>query len=186
MRIVAGVHKGRPIAAPRGMTTRPTSDRARESLFNKLIHAPWAPDLTGARVIDVFAGSGALGFEALSRGAGFVLFVETDPGARGAIRTNVEAFQAFGVTKLHKGDAIALGPKPDKLGAPFALALLDPPYGKGLGERALAKLHAGGWLADGALAVLETGAEEEPDLTAWEVLDTQDSGAARFWFVTRG
>lgn len=185
MRIVAGVHKGRPLSAPRGMTTRPTSDRAREALFNKLVHAPWGPDLAGARVIDVFAGSGALGFEALSRGAAFVLFVETDPGARGAIRTNVEAFQAFGVTKLHKGDAVALGPKPDKLGPPFALALLDPPYGKGMGERALAKLHAGGWLAQGALAVLETGADEEPDLTGWEVLDTQDSGAARFWFVRR-
>ena len=158
MRIVAGVHKGRAITAPKGLGTRPTTDRVRESVFNKLAHAAWAPDMDGLRGIDLFAGSGALGLEAISRGASFCLFVETEAAARGAIRDNVEALQLFGCTKLHRRDATDLGRKPEKVGAPFDLAFLDPPYGKGLGELALARLAEGGWLKPGALAVWEEAA----------------------------
>ncbi|XBQ16401.1 MAG: 16S rRNA (guanine(966)-N(2))-methyltransferase RsmD [Oceanicaulis sp.] len=184
MRIVAGAHRGRPIAAPKGLSTRPTTDRVRESVFNKLAHAPWAPELEGARVIDLFAGSGALGLEAISRGAAFCLFVETEAAARGAIRTNVETLQLYGCTKLHRRDATDLGRKPEKVGAPFDLAFADPPYGKGLGERALEKLAAGGWLKPGAIAVLEESARAEvapPE--AFTELDALDAGetAVRFF-----
>ena len=185
MRIVAGQFKGRTLQVPKGRGTRPTSDRARESLFNILTHADWAPELDGARVIDLFAGSGALGFEAISRGAAFCLFVETDHGARGAIRANIEAMGLFGITRLHRRSATDLGAKPAGLGAPFSLAFLDPPYRKGLVEPALAGLVGGGWLAEGAIAVVETGAEEETAPDGWEVLDSRTSGAARLWFLRR-
>lgn len=186
MRIVAGVHKGRPIQAPKGLTTRPTTDRVRESVFNKLAHAPWAPTLDGARVIDLFAGSGALGLEAISRGAAFVLFVETEPGARGAIRTNVEALQLYGCTKLHRRDATDLGPKPEKVGPPFDLVFLDPPYGKGLGETALARLVTGGWVADHALAVLEESARVTLNATpGWEEIDQLAAGETVVRFFRR-
>lgn len=139
MRIVAGAYRGRAITAPEGQGTRPTSDRAREALFNVLVHAPWSPGLQGLRVMDLFAGSGALGLEALSRGAAFCLFVETDAAARGAIRDNVEALGAKGElfrrTRVHRRDATDLGPRPSSDGAAFDLAFLDPPYAKGLGKR---------------------------------------------------
>jgi hypothetical protein len=109
MRIVSGALKGRSLAAPPGQGTRPTSDRARQAVFNILEHAAWAPPLADARVIDLFAGSGALGFEALSRGAAFCLFVETEAAARGAIRDNAEAFALFGRTRIHRRDATDLG-----------------------------------------------------------------------------
>lgn len=177
MRIVAGVNKGRPIQAPKGSKTRPTTDRARESIFNKLAHADWARDLQGARVIDLFAGSGALGLEAISRGAAFALFVETEPAARGAIRTNVEALQLYGCTKLHRRDATDLGKKPEKLGAPFDIAFLDPPYGKGLGEKALERLVTGGWVADTAIAVLEESARSElKPISGWTPVDQLQAG----------
>ena len=134
MRIVAGRFRGRPLAAPDGRATRPTSDRARQALFDTLAHAAWAPDLEGARVIDLFAGSGALGFEALSRGAAFTLFVETDEAARGAIRENIDALDLFGATRVHRRDATDLGPRPASAGAPFDLAFLDPPYRQGRGR----------------------------------------------------
>jgi 16S rRNA (guanine966-N2)-methyltransferase len=187
MRIVAGAHKGRPIATPPGRSTRPTSDRARESLFNILAHAPWSPGLEGRRVLDLFAGSGALGFEALSRGAAFCLFVETDEAARGAIRRNIEAFQAFGVTRLHRRSALDLGPRPTGLGAPFELVFLDPPYGKGLVPRAIGGLLPGAWIAPEALIVVETGAEEKaPGLEGFRLLDDRIYGAARISFLTPG
>ena len=128
MRIISGKLKGRSLTAPKGQNTRPTSDRAREAIFNVLEHADWAPPLDGARVIDLFAGSGGLGLEAISRGADFALFVETDNAARGAIRQNIEDFQLFGCTRIHRRSATALGPRPSNLGAPFDLAFLDPPY----------------------------------------------------------
>ena len=185
MRIVAGQFKGRALQAPKGTGTRPTSDRARESLFNILAHADWGLELDRARVIDLFAGSGALGFEAISRGAAFCLFVETDHGARGAIRANIEAMGLFGITRLHRRSATDLGAKPAGLGTPFGLAFLDPPYGKGLVEPALAGLVGGGWLTEDAIAVVETGAEEEIAPDGWEVLDSRTSGAARLWFLRR-
>lgn len=183
MRIVGGNFKGRAIAAPQGRDTRPTSDRARESIFNVLAHADWSPGIEGRRVLDLFAGSGALGLEAMSRGAAFALFVETESAARGAIRDNIEALGLFGTTRIHRRDATDLGVKPAGLGDPFDLVFLDPPYGKGLGERALARLGEGGWITPEALIMLEVGAEDTPQLAAFETLDERGYGAAKVFFL---
>ena len=153
MRIVGGQFRGRALAAPSDDRTRPTSDRVREAVFNILSHGIPGFDIAGVKVIDLFAGTGALGLEALSRGAAFCLFVEEDAEARALIRRNVEAFGLTGATKIFRRDATELGPAGRNGG--FALALLDPPYGQGLGERALASAVAGGWLLEGCLAVLE-------------------------------
>jgi 16S rRNA (guanine966-N2)-methyltransferase len=153
MRIVAGRFRGRAIVAPKDDSVRPTADRVRESLFNVLEHGIEGLSLQGARVIDLFAGTGALGLEALSRGASFCLFVEDQVEARAIIRANIDALQLTGQTRIFRRDATDLGPSAPI--APFRLAFLDPPYGKGLGERALASLAAGGWLAPGATVVLE-------------------------------
>ncbi|MBR9826045.1 MAG: 16S rRNA (guanine(966)-N(2))-methyltransferase RsmD [Alphaproteobacteria bacterium] len=185
MRIVGGKHKGRAITPPKGKTTRPTSDRAREAMFNVLAHGHWAPQIEGARVIDLFAGSGALGLEAMSRGAAFCLFVETDAAARGAIRDNIDALQLFGHTRLHRRDATALGDKPANLGAAFDLVFLDPPYGKGLGEKALSRLLSGNWVSDRACAILEVGADERPEITGWAIQAEKDYGAAKVLFLSR-
>lgn len=156
MRIVGGRFRGRPLAAPRTGAIRPTSDRLRESVFNVLVHAYGDP-VEGARVLDLFAGTGAMGLEALSRGAAEAVFVDDSAEARGLIRANVEALGLGGVTRLFRRDATRLGP----LGkaAPYDLVFCDPPYGKGLAERALAAAAAGGWLAAGALCVVEEAAE---------------------------
>lgn len=186
MRIISGRFRGKTLTAPAGEATRPTSDRARQAVFNILDHAPWSKGLSGARVIDLFAGSGALGLEALSRGAAFCLFVETDEAARGAIRDNVEAMALFGVSRVHRRDATDLGPRPASAGPPFDLAFLDPPYRRGLGEQALAQLTAHGWMADSAIAVFERAADEPPPaLEGWEVLDARDYGVARVTFLRR-
>jgi len=183
MRIVSGQYRGKAIVAPPGEATRPTSDRARQAVFNILEHAAWAPELNGARVIDMFAGSGALGLEALSRGAGFCLFVETDDAARGAIRENIDAMHLFGVTRVHRRDATDLGPRPASAGTPFDIAFLDPPYAKGLGEKAVAELRAHGWLAPGAILMFERGrGEVDPVLEGFEQIDARDYGAARVLF----
>ncbi|HKR88978.1 MAG TPA: 16S rRNA (guanine(966)-N(2))-methyltransferase RsmD [Phenylobacterium sp.] len=184
MRIVSGEFRGKALVAPQGQTTRPTSDRARQAIFNILEHAAWSHGVRDLRVIDLFAGSGALGFEALSRGAAFCLFVETDEAARGAIRENVDAMGLFGRTRVHRRDAAQLGDRPGADGPAFDLAFLDPPYGKGLGETALAKLAAGGWLAPGAVVVFERGADEAPLVSpGYQELDGRDYGAARVWFL---
>ena len=184
MRITAGRFRGKPIRAPEGRATRPTSDRARQAVFNILEHAPWSPGLQGARVLDLFAGSGALGLEAVSRGAAFCLFVETDEAARGAIRDNVEALGLFGATRIHRRDATDLGARPASAGAAFGLVLLDPPYGAGLGERALAALAAGGWLEADALCVLERGTDEPPlSADGFERLDQRVYGVAKVSFL---
>lgn len=183
MRIIAGRFKGRTLAAPAGRATRPTSDRAREAVFNILEHADWSPGLGGRRVLDIFAGAGALGLEALSRGAAFALFVETGEAARGAIRANIEALGQFGTTRLHRRDATDLGAKPAGLGAPFDLVFLDPPYGRGLGERALSRLAPGGWIGAGALVVFECGADEAPAHPGFVLLDARTYGAAKVLFL---
>jgi 16S rRNA (guanine966-N2)-methyltransferase len=186
MRIVAGKFKGRAIVTPEGRNTRPTSDRARESIFNVLAHAEWAPPLEGARIIDAFAGSGALGFEAISRGGAFCLFVETDSAARGAIRQNVEAFQLFGITRIHRRSAVDLGAKPAGVGEPFNLVFLDPPYALNLVPQALEQLVAGAWLTPEALAIAETSSEEPaPVSPGWELLNDRTYGAARVSFLRR-
>jgi 16S rRNA (guanine966-N2)-methyltransferase len=184
MRIVGGLYRGRALAAPAGLATRPTADRARQAVFNVLEHAAWSPGLRGLRVIDLFAGSGALGLEALSRGADFCLFVETEAAARGAIRDNLDALAPdgalFGRSRIHRRDATDLGKKPAGDGPPFDLAFLDPPYARGLGERALASLAADGWLKPGAICVFERGASEPvPATPEFEALDDRRYGAAR-------
>ena len=184
MRIVSGEFRGKALVAPAGQATRPTSDRARESIFNILEHAPWSGGVRDRRVIDLFAGSGALGFEALSRGAAFCLFVETDEAARGAIRDNVDALGLFGRTRVHRRDATDLGQRPGADGPAFDLAFLDPPYAKGLGEAALGKLSAGGWLAPGGTVVFERGVSEPAfSVEGFEPLDARDYGAARVHFL---
>ncbi|MFS8039090.1 16S rRNA (guanine(966)-N(2))-methyltransferase RsmD [Xanthobacter sp. AM11] len=162
MRIVGGKLKGRTLKGPSSSATRPTSDRLRESLFNVLAHAYGDP-CDGARVLDLFAGTGALGIEALSRGARFAVFVEEAAEARGLIRDNVEALGLTGVTRVFRRDATRLGEMGP--GEPYDLMFCDPPYGKGLAETALAGARAGGWLAGGALLVVEerTGAFTVPE-----------------------
>src|SRR5262249_4842611 len=152
MRIVGGRLRGRTLAAPKSQAIRPTADRLRESLFNILLHAYDNP-IEGARVLDLFAGTGALGIEAISRGAAFALFVDNGAEARALLRNNVEALGLGGVTKVFRRDATNLGPAHPL--EPFSLAFLDPPYGKGLAEKALASLRDGGWLVPGALLVVE-------------------------------
>jgi 16S rRNA (guanine966-N2)-methyltransferase len=185
MRVIGGAFRGRALVAPEGMATRPTADRVRQALFDVLAHAPWSRPFEGLRVMDVFAGSGALGIEAISRGAAICVFVETDAGARGAIRDNVEALGLFGKTRVHRRDAAALGLKPAADGAPFDLVFLDPPYAKGLGEKALAELLAGGWLAQGAVCVLERAKDEPAAAVAgFETLDVRAWGPAQVVFLT--
>ena len=185
MRIVGGKFKGRAIAAPAGRDTRPTSDRAREAVFNVLAHADWSPGLKDRRVLDLFAGSGALGFEAISRGAAFVLFVETNASARGALRDNIEALGLFGVTRIHRRDATDLGVKPAGLGEPFDLVFLDPPYRKDHGAAALGKLTPGGWITSDALVVFECAADETPAIAGFETLDERAYGAAKVLFLRK-
>ncbi|MBU1176127.1 MAG: 16S rRNA (guanine(966)-N(2))-methyltransferase RsmD, partial [Alphaproteobacteria bacterium] len=152
MRIVAGRFRGRPLASPPDESIRPTADRVRESVFNMLA-SRLGPDLGGARVLDLFAGTGALGLEALSRGASFAMFVDSGIAARALIRDHIETFGLGGTTRLLKRDATSLGPI--ERFKPFDLVFLDPPYGKGLGEKALASARDGGWIVPGALIVFE-------------------------------
>jgi 16S rRNA (guanine966-N2)-methyltransferase len=157
MRIVAGTHRGRPLASPKHEGLRPTLDRVREAMFNILAHGIADFDIEGAKVLDLFAGTGALGLEALSRGAAYCLFVENDADARGLIRTNIESLGLTGVTRIFRRDATNLGPAGRHDG--FNLVFADPPYGKGLAERALASAAEGGWLLPDALAVVEERAD---------------------------
>jgi 16S rRNA (guanine966-N2)-methyltransferase len=159
MRIVAGKFRGASIEAPKGLATRPTSDRVRQALFNVLEHGPPRFDFEGARVLDLFAGSGALGLEALSRGARYAVFIEESADARAAIRRNVEALGLTGVTKIWRRDATKLG-EAGTLAA-FQLIFCDAPYGKGLGERALAEAVNRRWAEQGAIAVLEERADTD-------------------------
>ena len=156
MRVIGGKLRGRTLKGPISAAIRPTADRLRESIFNILVHAYGDP-IAGARVLDLFAGTGALGIEALSRGARFALFVEEAAEARALIRSNVEALGLTGVTRIFRRDATKLGEaKPIE---PFSLVFCDPPYGRGLAERALAAARDGGWLAPGAFVVVEETAD---------------------------
>ena len=152
MRVVGGRLRGRPLAGPKSNAIRPTANRLRESLFNILTHGYDDP-ISGARVLDLFAGTGALGIEAISRGAKFALFVDNGAEARALMRDNVEALGLGGVTKVYRRDATNLGPAHPV--EPFSLVFLDPPYGKGLADKAIASLRDGGWLTPGALLVVE-------------------------------
>jgi 16S rRNA (guanine966-N2)-methyltransferase len=155
MRVVGGRLRGRTLAAPKSQAIRPTSDRLRESIFNILAHGYGDP-VTDARVLDLFAGTGALGLEALSRGAAFALLVDDGAEARALIRQNVDTLGVGGISRVFRRDATKLGPAHPV--APFSLAFLDPPYGKGLAELALAAALAGSWLVPDALVVVEESA----------------------------
>lgn len=182
MRIVAGKFRGKSLTSPSDDSIRPTSDRARESIFN-ILGSRLGPVLDGKRVLDLFAGTGALGLEALSRGAAHVTFVDTGVEARGLIRDHIEAFGAAGITKLLRRDASALG-APGSFGQ-FDLVFLDPPYDQALGEKALADLAANNWLAPGATIVWEESAEADvtvPD--GFTLEDTRIYGAAAVRFLS--
>ncbi|MDF0603481.1 16S rRNA (guanine(966)-N(2))-methyltransferase RsmD [Psychromarinibacter sp. C21-152] len=176
MRIVGGEMRGRTLASvgkgDTGAHLRPTSDRVREALFNTLVGGHYGDPLTGARVLDLFAGTGALGLEALSRGAAQATFVDDGPKSRALIRENIDRTRTGGRTKLYRRDATRLGAAP---GAAFDLVFLDPPYGKALGARALAAAVAGGWLAPGALIVWEENAPQTPP-EGFTLLDTRRYG----------
>jgi len=181
MRIVGGKHRGRRIEAPPGQDVRPTSDRAREALFNILIHGHLSADgtspLPGARVLDAFAGSGALGLEALSRGAGHALFIESDAKACAAIRVNAKALGETANATVIPGDATKPPPCP---GAPCAIVFLDPPYGRDLTGPALAALAARGWIVAGAICIVELAIDDGITLPpSFTLLDDRNYGKAR-------
>jgi 16S rRNA (guanine966-N2)-methyltransferase len=158
MRVVGGRLRGRTLVAPKSQAIRPTADRLRESLFNILVHAYDDP-ISGARVLDLFAGTGALGIEALSRGAAFALFVDDGAEARALMRENTAALGLGGTSRIFRRDATKLGPAYPV--EPFSLAFLDPPYGNGLAENALAAARAGAWFIPDALIVVEEAAKSE-------------------------
>lgn len=174
MRIIAGRLKGRRLVVPAGGATRPTADRARQALFDMLAHAPWAPPLEGMRVLDAFAGSGALGIEALSRGASHATFLETARPACAVIRANIAACGEADRATVLPADAT----RPPRAPAPCDVAFLDPPYGTGLLPRALAALAAQGWFAPEAILCLELGRDEAAEFPH-PILAERNHGAAR-------
>ena len=178
MRIVAGKFRGTQLASPKSDAIRPTSDRVREAIFNVLTHGITDFEIEGARVLDLFAGTGALGLEALSRGARYCLFIDDGAPARALLRSNVEALNLTGVTKIWRRDAAKLGPA-GKAGT-FQLAFLDPPYGKGLAPAALDAMRKGGWIAPGGIAVLEEAAGAQIDLPeGYVLLDERSYGETK-------
>lgn len=181
MRIVGGTLRGRKLSTPEGASIRPTSDRVREAVFNILLHGIPDLEIEGARVIDLFAGTGALGLEALSRGAAFCLFVDEGVEARGLIRDNAEALGLTGRTRIFRRDAAKLGASS---AGRFGLAFLDPPYGKGLAEQALAELRRGNWLEPGGIAVVEesVGAFAEAP-SGYVTLDRRSYGDTEVTFL---
>jgi 16S rRNA (guanine966-N2)-methyltransferase len=185
VRVIAGAWRGRRLVAPSGEATRPTLDRARQTVFDVLWHARWAGRgvIEGARVLDAFAGAGAMGIEALSRGAAEATFLETDPAALAAIRANLRACRAETRGRVLRADATAPPPAP----APCGLVFLDPPYRKELVPVALAALDAAGWLAPGAVIVAELGAGEAlPPLAGVTLEDQRVIGAAQVLMLRRG
>jgi 16S rRNA (guanine966-N2)-methyltransferase len=182
VRIVAGRFRGKSILTPSDDTIRPTSDRVRESIFN-ILASRLGPNFNGLRVIDVFAGTGAMGLEAMSRGAASVVFVDTGADARGLIRDNIEAFGLGGTAKLLRRDATDLGAAGTM--GPFNLAFLDPPYGKGLAERAIVSLRDGSWLASDAIIVVEESRDTEIALPeGFSLDDRREYGAAAVHFLS--
>jgi 16S rRNA (guanine966-N2)-methyltransferase len=186
MRIVGGSHRGRRLSAPPGGLLRPTGDRVREALFDILSHGRFAAagnPFAAAAVLDAFAGTGAVGLEALSRGAAEAVFIERDGAALAALRRNVERLGEAARTRVIPGDAT----RPPHGDRACAVAFLDPPYGSGLAAPALAALAAAGWLAPSALAVIEIAARERlPPAAGFTLLDERVYGAARLVFFGRG
>ena len=185
MRIVGGSLRGRRLAAPPGGAVRPTADRAREALFNRLVHGAFSDDgasgVAGARVLDAFCGTGALGFEALSRGAAQAVFIDNDAAAIACVRTNIAALGVADRATVLRADAA----DPPPAAGPCTLAFLDPPYAGNTIAAALPALAAAGWLAPGALCVAESAAKS-PALQppgGFETLDSRSYGKARFSFL---
>jgi 16S rRNA (guanine966-N2)-methyltransferase len=176
VRIIGGKSRGLHLApVGEGDATahlRPTSDRVREAIFNLLINGGYGNPVQDARVLDLFAGTGALGLEALSRGAARVAFVDDGTAARALLRRNIELMRAMGSTAVWRRDATAMGPN---RGPGFGLVFLDPPYGKGLGERALASCVAGGWLSPQAMIVWEESTAPLPP-QGFDLLDQRKYG----------
>ncbi len=173
LRIIAGQWRGRKLIAPAGDTTRPTADRTRETLFSMLVSR--IGDFDGLAVADLFAGSGALGLEALSRGAASCIFVEQDPAALRALRSNIANLRAAGESDVRAGSVLALG----LAKAPLDLILLDPPYGTGAGAVALDKLRRLGWIGEATWISLETAVDEEPKVKGLEAVADRKVGKAR-------
>ena len=179
MRIVAGRYKGRMLDAPAGLGVRPTAERAREALFNILNH--WQTPLSGARVADIFAGSGALGFEALSRGALHAVFVERDREALKILRANAAKLGAGDAATILPIDAVAL----PQAGAPYDFLFMDPPYRSGLAFAVLPGLMAKGWANKDSLIVVEISKDEASTLPpGFELIDDRRYGVARFLLIT--
>ena len=185
MRIVGGIHRGRRLAAPTGHAVRPTSDRARQALFNILSHGQFAAaglSFAERAVLDAFAGTGAFGLEALSRGARSAAFIENDRQALAALRANIAGLGEEDRCRVITGDAT----RPARAGFACALAFLDPPYRSGLAAPALTALAAAGWLEPEALAVVEVAAREEfAPLAGFHLIDQRVYGAARLVFLRR-
>jgi 16S rRNA (guanine966-N2)-methyltransferase len=186
MRITGGSMRGRRLVTPDDGRVRPTSDRTRQAIFNMLIHRDFGVDFTleGAAVADLFAGTGALGIEALSHGARVCLFVDDSADSRALVRENIEGLGLTGITKIWRRDATDLGPMNTGSGGPFDLVFLDPPYRKDLVAPALKSLRDGGWLSPKALLVVETHAKETFDASGFTVTDTRDYGETRVTFLT--
>jgi 16S rRNA (guanine966-N2)-methyltransferase len=187
LRITGGRFRGRALHAPQDARVRPTSDKVRQAIFNILAHNDFDMgfSLDGARAIDLFAGTGALGLEAISHGARYCLFVDDAAESRALIRGNVEALQLTGATKIWRRDATQLGPMSPGSGGPFDLVFLDPPYLKNLIVPALAALADGGWLADSSLLVAETAEDEIARAPGYSVLDERVYGDTRVTFMRR-
>jgi 16S rRNA (guanine966-N2)-methyltransferase len=184
MRIVAGSHRGRRLAAPSGRTVRPTADRVRESLFNVLAHNDWGPDdaplLRDIHVVDAFAGTGALGLEALSRGAAQITFLENDNQVLDVLRQNIAACDAANETMILRCDAT----RPGRARTPAALVFLDPPYRAGLAAPTLEAMVQGGWFMDDAIIVVELSTKETFDPPAgFEPLDDRQYATTRIVFL---
>lgn len=184
LRLVAGRHRGRRLAAPPGEATRPTAERVRQALFDMLAHAPWSPfaeGFSGARVLDAFAGTGALGLEAISRGAAHASFLEQDRAALAALRANIATLREDAACTVIAGDAL----RPPRAALPCALVFLDPPYGRDLVPKSVAALTAAGWIAPGGLVVAEVARADPIDLVGYDILAERAHGAARL-VILRG
>lgn len=181
MRIVSGDHRGRTIATPDGKNTRPTSDQTRESIFNILDHADWSMPLEGAVVMDMFAGSGALGLEAISRGAEFCVFVERHPLALAAIRKNIEHFDLGDEARIHRFDATKLKLAPGNRPKPFTHVFMDPPYNKKMWQPALRRVSQ--YMADDGVVILEDSHEAEIEPRGWDVMSDKIWGTTRTLFL---
>jgi 16S rRNA (guanine966-N2)-methyltransferase len=186
MRITGGIHRGRSLTSPKGSSTRPTSDRARESVFNILRHGGWHQGiLEDATVLDVFAGTGALGLEALSQGAKHAVFIERDRAAAALCQDNIDKLGETARALVLKCDAAAPAPRPAHV-EPRSLVFLDPPYGKGLGATALKVLEEKGWLQDSATCVMEMSKKEPEAVPAgFTLMDERTYGIARVIFFVR-